>query len=69
MAINTQKYRATVEFEWTGEVFSGDPDDVFELAALEKEYARGVFNDAAVKLSADDGVFKIIAVDPVIDLP
>lgn len=34
----TQKYKVTIELEYEEEVFDEDPDDVYELADLEREH-------------------------------
>lgn len=40
MAENYQTYKATIEITYSSEVFPGDPDDVFELANLEKPWVE-----------------------------
>lgn len=34
---DTQKFTATVTLTWDAELFPGDPDDMFEVAGLEKD--------------------------------
>lgn len=41
-----QKYEVTVKFTYESEVFPEDPDDVFELAELEKLSAASDLNIA-----------------------
>lgn len=40
MTGNYQTYTATVEITYSSEVFEGDPDDVFQLADLEKGWVE-----------------------------
>jgi hypothetical protein len=63
---NTQTYRAVVTFEWSSEVFEGDPDDVFELAEAEKKYLEGICASAADALSVDYGVYTVNSIEPVL---
>ena len=37
MEIDTQVYKVTISFEYTGKVFDGDPDDRFDLAGFEED--------------------------------
>jgi len=50
---NYQKYEVNVKFIYEGEVFPGDPDDVYQLAEQEKSFIRGeldaLFETAEVK--------------------
>jgi hypothetical protein len=34
---DSQKFTATINLTWDAELFPGDPDDMFEIADLEKE--------------------------------
>jgi hypothetical protein len=61
-----QRYRATIELTWSSEVFEGDPDDVFELAALEEKFLAAVLDTATVALNPEDATFDIISIEPVL---
>lgn len=55
-----QRYEATVKFAFESEVFDGDPDDVFQLAAMETDTIRSVIEN-----SFDDVVIDSITVEPI----
>lgn len=56
-----QKYEVTVKFTYESEVFPEDPDDVFELAELEKIPVAADLNTAFPEL-----VIKELNIVPVI---
>jgi hypothetical protein len=58
---NYQKYEVTVKFTFESEVFPEDPDDVFELAALEEKSVATELNVAFPELE-----IKELSVAPVI---
>lgn len=58
---NYQKYEVTVTFTYESEVFPEDPDDVFELADLEKPAVLSDLNVAFHELEV-----KELAIVPVI---
>lgn len=58
------RYKATVEFRWTSEVFEGDPDDKFLLAEAEKAFLSTVCDNAAVALDPIEGEFTISSIEP-----
>lgn len=62
----SQKYTATVEVNWSSEVFDGDPDDVYELAELEKEFLHRLMITTVDSLDPDHGTFVIKSVEPVL---
>jgi hypothetical protein len=64
---NIQNYKATVTLNWSSEVFEGDPDDVFELAALEEKFLAAVLDTAAIALNPVDAVFDIVSIEPVLE--
>jgi hypothetical protein len=64
---NSQTYEATVKLTWSSEIFEGDPDDVFELAGLERVFLATVLDTAVLALNPEDATFDIIAIDPVLE--
>jgi hypothetical protein len=56
-----QTYKVTVEFEFEAEVFPEDPDDVFQLAALEE---KSVATELSISFPSID--IKELSVAPVI---
>lgn len=61
MEIDTQSYKVTLSFEYTGKVFDGDPDDRFELAQFEADDLEKLILD-----HFDDCEIKDVKVVPVI---
>jgi hypothetical protein len=64
MAQNFQKYEATIKLTYSSEVFPGDPDDVFELANLERPWV-----DQAAQLLAEefeDGFVELLELKPIL---
>jgi hypothetical protein len=55
-----QRYEATVKFSFESEVFPGDPDDVFELAELEKDSIESI-----IRASFDNIEIGSIKVEPI----
>jgi hypothetical protein len=66
MAENYQTYTATIEITYSSEVFDGDPDDVYQLADLEK----GWVEEQAMSFIGDfdspekDAAFVVVSVVP-----
>ena len=54
-----QRYEVTVKFEFESEVFAGDPDDVYELAELEKDSVRTIIENSFEGVSVTE-----LKVDP-----
>lgn len=61
---NIQRYKATVNFTWSSEVFEGDPDDVFLLAEAEKKFLEAVCESALIALNPEDAEYEIVTVEP-----
>jgi hypothetical protein len=59
MAENYQTYTATVEITYSSEVFPGDPDDVFQLADLEKPWLEDTLIKSLDILDNDDSYARI----------
>jgi hypothetical protein len=64
---NAQTYEATVKLTWSSEIFEGDPDDVFELAGLEKTFLSAVLDTAVLALNPEDATFDIVSIEPVLE--
>lgn len=64
---NSQTYEATVKLTWSSEIFDGDPDDVFELAAAEKIFLAAVLDTAVLALNPEDATFDIASIEPVLE--
>jgi hypothetical protein len=58
-----QRYEVTVKFAFESEVFPDDPDDVFQLAALEKKTVEDTLRSAF-----DDVTVDHITVEPIITI-
>lgn len=58
---NYQRYEVTVTFSFDSEVFPDDPDDVFELAQLEKTSVESI-----IKTSFDEVEIESLSVEPII---
>lgn len=41
-----QRYEATVKLTFESEVFEGDPDDVYQLAAMETDSVRAILENS-----------------------
>jgi len=65
MAQNYQKYKATIEITYSSEVFDGDPDDVFELAALEKPWVEDTLLSLVETFDSGDELANFVVVDVV----
>ena len=67
MAENYQTYTATVEITYSSEVFEGDPDDVFQLADLEKGWIEDQLLSLVEAFDSDekDAAFVVTSVVPV----
>lgn len=63
-----QEYISNVQFRWSADVFEGDPNDVYELAALEKVFLTKLLEDTAAELG-EDGRVKITMLEPVLEGP
>lgn len=64
MAQNFQTYEATIKLTYQSEVFPGDPDDVYELANLERPWV-----DQAAQVLAEefeDGFVELLELKPVL---
>jgi len=64
MAQNVQKYEATFTLTYTSEVFPGDPDDVFELAKLERPWIADAVQEFADDFA--DGQAELLELKPVL---
>ena len=60
---NEQKFEALIKLVWTSPVFEEDPDDVYELADLEKPYLLDHANGLAFEM---EGTVEIVKFGPVI---
>lgn len=58
-----QKYEVTVKFTFESEVFPEDPDDVFELAKLEKATVEDTICSAFEEVEIES-----LSVDPAIEV-
>jgi hypothetical protein len=58
---NYQRYEVTVKFAFESEVFPDDPDDVFQLADLEKKTVEDV-----VRSAFDEVEIESLTVEPII---
>jgi hypothetical protein len=58
---NYQRYEVTVKFAFDSEVFPDDPDDVFQLADLEKKTVEDV-----VRSAFDEVEIESLTVEPII---
>jgi hypothetical protein len=58
---NYQRYEVTVKFAFESEVFPDDPDDVFQLADLEKKTVEDV-----VRSAFDEVEIENLTVEPII---
>lgn len=67
MAKDTQKYKALIEIEYITDVFEGDPDDVYELADLEKPELDRFINSSLEEYSPAGYTCKVISLEPVIE--
>ena len=56
-----QRYEVTVKFSFEAEVFPEDPDDVYELAALEKDSVRDSINTVFEDVQTES-----LSVEPII---
>lgn len=61
MITNFQEYEVTLKLRYSSEVFPGDPDDVYELAELEKAAAI-----VDIKLAFPDSEIIDLEISPVI---
>lgn len=61
MQTNFQEYEVNVRFRYTSEVFEGDPNDVYELAELERATAV-----TAIEIAFPEAELFDLTVDPVI---
>lgn len=68
MATNYQTYTATIEITYSSEVFEGDPDDVFQLADLEKVWIEDQMMSIASDFDSDekDAAFVVVNVVPAV---
>ena len=60
MAENYQTYTATIEITYSSEVFKGDPDDVYQLADLEKGWIEDHFLHALESFDSDEKLASFI---------
>lgn len=58
---NYQRYEVTVKFAFDSEVFPDDPDDIFELAKLEKTSVESI-----IKTGFDEVDIESLSVEPII---
>lgn len=58
---NYQRYEVTVKFAFDSEVFPDDPDDIFELADLEKTSVESI-----IKTGFDEVEIESLSVEPII---
>lgn len=65
MAENYQTYKATIEITYSSEVFPGDPDDIFQLAGLEKPWVEDTLLSAVEAFDSDDRIADFVVVDVV----
>lgn len=61
MQTNFQEYEVTLKLRYTSEVFPGDPDDVYELADLERYAVVTELN-----LAFPDSEILSMSIDPVL---
>lgn len=68
MAQNYQTYKAMIEITYSSEVFEGDPDDVFQLAGLEKPWVEDQAMGFIEQFDSNekDASFVVIDVVPVV---
>lgn len=59
------RYKALVELQWDNEPFDGDPDDVYELAELEKEHLIKQL-EQTMPWIGENGTVNVAKVTPVI---
>jgi len=66
MATNYQTYTATVEITYSSEVFEGDPDDVYQLADLEKAWVNDTLMSAVEPFDSEEkqASFVVVSVVP-----
>lgn len=66
MATNYQTYTATIEVTYSSEVFDGDPDDIYQLADLEKPWVEGVTMNFIDQFDSNekDASFVVVSVLP-----
>lgn len=65
MTENYQTYKATIEITYSSEVFEDDPDDVFQLADLEKDWVTGRMINLVEDFDSDDRLAGFVVVDVV----
>jgi hypothetical protein len=65
MAENYQTYKATIEITYSSEVFDGDPDDVFELASLEKPWVEDTLLSTVEIFDSAEKMASFVVVDVV----
>jgi hypothetical protein len=58
---NYQRYEVTVKFAFDSEVFPDDPNDVFQLANLEKKTVED-----AIRSTFDEVEIESLSVEPII---
>jgi hypothetical protein len=59
-----QEFEAIIKLRWETEIFPDDPDDVYELAELERPYIAEAALDLADRF---DGTVEVVKLGPVID--
>jgi len=66
MATNYQTYTAHIEVTYSSEVFEGDPDDVFQLADLEKPWIEDQLMSLVEAFDSDEkqASFVVVSVVP-----
>lgn len=64
MAQNFQTYEATIKLTYRSEVFPGDPDDVFELANLERPWVDQAIQGLAEEF--EDGFVELMELKPIL---
>lgn len=60
----TQEFEALVKVRWETEIFPDDPDDVYELAELEKPFLMNYVDRFGVDM---EGTAEVVKFGPVID--
>lgn len=64
----TQIFEALLKIRWETEVFPDDPDDVYELAELEKPYLDNMLEVVSDDVeNSVDGTVEVVKFGPVID--